>query len=251
LSTPAKLAPEAQQAKIKAHKRLHGECNVPQGWAEDPKLGKWINKQRAYKKSMYRGVRSPGMTAARAAKLAALGLVWSLPAGKESVWEAQLAKLMAYTRKHGDCSVPQSWAEDPRLGRSAYHQRALKKRLDRGEPSPGITAARAAKLDTLGLAWELSIAATSKQRSEGHLNDAGWEAQLVKLKAYRRRHGDCNVKKRWAEDPQLGRWVDNQRTRKKALERGEPSKGMTPARTVKLDAFAGRLRLGAPEMMRV
>jgi hypothetical protein len=30
--------------------------------------------------------------------------------------EAQLAKLEAYTRMHGDCIVPQGWAEGPWLG---------------------------------------------------------------------------------------------------------------------------------------
>ena len=32
------------------------------------------------------------------------------------------------------------------------------KQLDRGEPSGGMTAARAAKLEALGFAWELTAA---------------------------------------------------------------------------------------------
>jgi hypothetical protein len=86
-------------------------------------------------------------------------------------------------------------------------------------------------------AWELSAAAISKRQNEGGRDNSRREAQLAKLKAYRQRHDDCNVPKRWEEDPQLGRWVDNQRTRKKALERGEPSRGMTAARTAKLEAI--------------
>jgi hypothetical protein len=54
---------------------------------------------------------------------------------------------------------------------------------------------------------------------------------------YKRRHGDCNVPRCWAVDAQLGKWVGNQRTRKKALDRGEPSKGMTAARAAKLEAL--------------
>jgi hypothetical protein len=38
---------------------------------------------------------------------------------------------------------------------------------------------------------------------------AVWEAQLVRLAAYKEAHADCNVPKRWAEDPPLG-WADNQ-----------------------------------------
>jgi hypothetical protein len=54
---------------------------------------------------------------------------------------------------------------------------------------------------------------------------------------YRRRHGDCNVPQGWAEDPKLGRWVKRQRAGKRALDRGEPSEGMTVAREAKLEAI--------------
>ena len=49
---------------------------------------------------------------------------------------------------------------------------------------------------------------------------------------------------RWAEEPGLGIWVMNQRARKKALDRGEPSEGMTAERMAKLEAlgFAWALR---------
>ena len=43
-------------------------------------------------------------------------------------------------------------------------QRTLKRRLDRGEPSEGMTAERAARLTALGFGW-------------GGL-EVGWEAQL-------------------------------------------------------------------------
>ena len=151
--------------------------------------------------------------------------------GVRDSWEAQLAKLEAYKRSHGDCNVPVTWAKDPRLGKWVRHQRTRKKALDRGEPSERMTAARAAKLDALGFVWELSAAA------HGGRDDAGWEGWLAKLKAYKQEHGDCNVQQGWAEDPPLGRWVDRQRQFKKKLDRGEPSKGMTAARAAKLEAL--------------
>jgi hypothetical protein len=143
-----------------------------------------------------------------------------MPPEEDVVCEQHLTSLRAYKCRHGDCNVPRHWAEDPPLGRWVDKQRARKKMLDRGEPSEGMTAARVAKLEALGFAWQLL---------------AGWEAQLAKLEAYKQRHGDCNVPQGWAEDPPLGRWVREQRTYKKALERGEPRKGMTAARVVKLD----------------
>jgi hypothetical protein len=188
------------------------------------------------------------MTAARAAKLDALGFAWELSAAAlskqhsearrdDAGWDVQLAKLEAYKRKRGDCNVPVSWAEDKPFGSWIKKQRGWKKALDRGEPCHGMTAARAAKLDALGFAWELSTVATSKQRSEGNRSVAGWEAQLAKLQGYKARHGDCNVPRGWAEDPGLGNWANTQRTYKKKLDRGEASGGMTATRVARLEAL--------------
>jgi hypothetical protein len=71
----------------------------------------------------------------------------------DAQWEARLAQLEAYMRTHGDCNVPQGWAEDPPLGSWVNKQRKGKLKLDRGEPSLGMTAARAAQLDKLGFNW--------------------------------------------------------------------------------------------------
>jgi hypothetical protein len=229
-------------AKLKKYKRKHGNCNVPQGWAEDPRLGTWVRTQRTCKKALDRGDPSEGMTVGRAARLEALGFTWArsksgaaLP--NEAAWEAQLARLAAYKAAYGDCNVLRRWAEEPPLGRWIGKQRVCKKALDRGDPSPGITAARAAKLEALGFAWALSAATISEHQSEGQRDDAGWEAQLAKLKKYKRKHGNCNVPQSWAEDARLGTWVRTQRTCKKALDRGDPSPGMTVGRAARLEAL--------------
>jgi hypothetical protein len=240
---------EAQLAKLKIYKQRHGDCNVPQGWAEDPKLGRWVDNQRTRKKALDRGEPSRGMTAARVAKLDALGFAWKMSAaaiGKaitrsgnrdHAGWEAQLTKLKVYKRRHGDCNVPQKWAEDPPLGRWVDKQRGYKKKLDCGEASRGMTAERGAKLEALGFAWQLSAKAIGKQLREGNRDNAGWEAQLAKLKVYKRRHGDCKVPQKWAEDKPLGKWVSRQRRGKKALNRGEPGDEITAARAATLDAL--------------
>ena len=59
-----------------AYKAVHGDCNVRQGWVEGPWLGEWVSKQRMRKRKLDRGEPSEGMTAARAARLTALGFVW-------------------------------------------------------------------------------------------------------------------------------------------------------------------------------
>jgi hypothetical protein len=147
----------------------------------------------------------------------------------------------AYKRAHGDCNVPQRWATDQRLGNWVNEQRNYKKALDRGEPKPIITAARVAKLDGLGFAWEMTAAAISKQISKGNRDDAGWAAQLAKLKAYKRKHGDYNVPNHWAEDPGLGRWVRVQRVSKKVLELGKPQPRTTAARVRRHPGYCGAM----------
>jgi hypothetical protein len=246
-----------QLALLRKYRRKHGDCNVPRGWTEDPQLGDWVNYQRQGKKALDHGEPSKGMTAARAAKLEALGFAWELSAATiskqisegardDAGWEAQLAKLAAYKRRHGDCNVPRGWTEDPPLGRWVGTQRKFKKALDHGEPSEGMNAARVGRLDALSFAWQLSAAAISKQNvREGSRDDAGWEAQLAKLKTYKQKHGDCNVPQCWAEDPPLGRWVGTQRKFKKALDRGEPSPRITAARVAKLDKLGFEWELSA------
>ena len=64
---------EAQLARLAAHKVAHGDCNVPQRWAEDLRFGSWVNNQRAGKRKLDRGEPCRGMTAKRAARLTAVG----------------------------------------------------------------------------------------------------------------------------------------------------------------------------------
>jgi hypothetical protein len=224
---------EAQLARLAAYKAAHGNCSVPWGLAEDPQLGRWVDKQRTYKKKLDRGEPSEGLTTARAAKLTALGFAWDPPnlRSHEAEWEAQLARLVVYKAEHGDCNVPQGWAEDPRLSNWVNNQRALKRKLDRGEPCNGMTAERAARLTALGFAFDAPSGGASLP------NKAAWEAQLARLAAYQAEHGDCNVPRRWAEDPRLGNWVSHQRKLKRKLDRGEPSLGMTVERAARLMAL--------------
>jgi hypothetical protein len=217
----APVAWEENFAKLEAYKGEYGDCNVPQRWAEDPQLGTWVTKQRHCKKRLERGEPNLGMTVARAAKLDALGFAWSPATSWLDKWEAWLARLKLYKAAHGDCNVPQRWAEDPQLGTWVLNQRQAKKRLDRGELSPRMTAARMAKLDALGFAWDQCA-------------PVAWEENFAKLVAYKGEYGDCNVPQRWAEDPQLANWVATQRKCKKGLDRGELNSGMTAARVAKL-----------------
>jgi hypothetical protein len=151
---------EAQLAKLREYKAAHGDCNVPQGWAADPRLGGWVSTQRKRKKALDRGDPNPCIRPARVAKLDALGFAWEPgPAVRargrpdDAGWEAQLAKLTTYKQEHGNCNVPRGWDDDVRLANWVNDQRRFKRALDRGEDHPHVTAARVAKLDALGFNW--------------------------------------------------------------------------------------------------
>ena len=69
--------------KLKEYQRTHGDCIVPRDWAEDQGLSTWVKNQRHFKKKLGRGESSDGMTAARAAKLEALGFFEPPAASKQ------------------------------------------------------------------------------------------------------------------------------------------------------------------------
>jgi hypothetical protein len=205
---------EAQLARLAAYKASHGDCHVPVNWAEDLRLASWVRTQRGCKRKLDRGETMAGdsyeIMAERVGRLAALGFDWDPPRGPQNrgLWDAQLARLAAYKVAHGDCNVPTKWVEDPRLGGWVGNQRNFKRKLDRGEPSHGMTVERAAKLTALGFTWD-PLAAGGGQSIESRSKDAQWEAQLAQLAAYRAEHGDCNVPARWTEDPRLATWIGN------------------------------------------
>jgi hypothetical protein len=62
---PCKAAWEAQLARLVAYKAAHGDCNVRQGCAEDPRLANWVNNQRSHKRKLDKCKPSEGMTAVR------------------------------------------------------------------------------------------------------------------------------------------------------------------------------------------
>jgi hypothetical protein len=144
-------------------------------------------------------------------------------------WKAKLVKLATYKAKYGDCNVPLRWAEDPSLANWVMTQRATKRKFDHGEPQGRMTSERVVKLTALGFMWDPG--------SGAQVNDVKWKAKLVKLATYKAKYGDCNVPLRWAEDPQLGKWANDQRSNKRKLDRGEPCEAMTVERAARLTAL--------------
>jgi hypothetical protein len=59
-----------------AYQAAKRNCNVPWEWAENPQLGNWVSTQRMQKRKLDEG-KASSMTAARVARLEALGFRWA------------------------------------------------------------------------------------------------------------------------------------------------------------------------------
>ena len=161
-------------------KEEHGHCDVPQGWSENPQLGKWTNRQRTVFK---RGELSPD----RLERLEALGFDWDPVV---TFWERMFSALARFKEEHGHCDVPQGWSENPQLGKWTNRQRTVFKR---GELSPD----RLERLEALGFNW--GTVATFRER------------MFSELARFKEEHGHCDVPAKWSENPQLRTWVNKQR----------------------------------------
>jgi hypothetical protein len=174
---------EEMFAALKAYKEEHGDCNVPIGWPDNPRLAVWVREQRRFDKKQ-RGQ----LSSEKVRRLKELGLDWN---PLETAWEEMFVALQAYKEEHGDCNVPHHWADNPKLGRWVGTQRYQR---SKGKLNP----TRIHRLEAIGFVWDRA--------------EATWEKMFAALKDYKNEHGDCNVPQQWPRNPSLAAWVSKQRT---------------------------------------
>ena len=97
-----------------------------------------------------------------------------------------------YKERFGDCNVPTTWEENPKLAIWVSKQRQRQR-------DGTLSVDRKARLDELGLEWAPL--------------DANWETMFAKLKRYKDEHGHCNVG-RADGNRKLALWVTHQRVSK-------------------------------------
>ena len=160
--------PDAWDEHFTALRRFvkkHGHARVPQQFADDPALGRWVFSQRqAYAAELERADgREPRctsrITAARIKKLQCIGFEWTLV--NPDTWDERFAALRRFVKKHGHARVPQRFADDPALGMWVERQRqayaAELERKEGREPrcAGRITSARIKKLQRIGFEWRV------------------------------------------------------------------------------------------------
>lgn len=190
--------------QLTEYKTKHGNCNVPVQYEANPQLGRWVNKQRIEYLIRSRGDDHHCITQERIDALNDIDFCWGLVRSPKEEWPVRYRQLKLYREEHGDCNVPHEYPENESLGhwvsyqRWDYSQRMLGNNANENESSSDLSDKRIKALNAIQFTW--------------NVNQEGWDQRCAQLMDYKRKHGDCNVPMDYEEIPQLGAWVQTQRT---------------------------------------
>jgi hypothetical protein len=181
--------------QLVAFQKQHGHCNVVQGPEKHPQLAAWVSAQRTKNN---KGTLSDG----RIARLDQLGFVWDYQKmTTQETWMKWYRELEAYAREHGNAHVPKRYVKNPPLASWIWQQRKRKngtKKRDDGTADE-MTDEQVGLLDRLGFYW--------------NKREAEWMKRFEALKAFRDKHGHCDLELVPDADAKLYRWaVMTQRT---------------------------------------
>ena len=121
------------------YRNIHGDCEVPSRWKENPQLANWVSNQRTRKKQNL-------LSQEEHSSLNQLGFSWELR--ERGTWEDRFEEVVAYRNLHGDCNIPTTYPENPKLGRFVN---ATRVQNNRGTLSPE----RKRRLDEIGFVWQI------------------------------------------------------------------------------------------------
>jgi hypothetical protein len=184
---------------LTAYKEQHGDCEVPQRYTEDRRLGAWVGNQRRDREKLSAGQRK---------RLDDLGFDWRTRQEREEFdWNEKFKRLKEYRQIYGHCKVPQSsvddeltpWVEELGSWVSAQRHNYKKGKLSSDHNS---------KLESLQFEWVLQ---QSSKNRDTTIVDEKWHIQYLKLVDFHKEHGHCIVPSFYDIDKSLGMWVGRQR----------------------------------------
>jgi hypothetical protein len=94
-------------SELADYREIHGNCNVPNRYSENAKLGSWVSTQRCQYR-LHRQGKASYMTLPHIQELESLGFEWKPP----SAWEERFSELTEYRKIHGHCNVPKSCSDE-------------------------------------------------------------------------------------------------------------------------------------------
>ena len=131
-----------------------------------------------------------------------LGLTWKRR--EVGTWDDRLAEVAAFKANYGHCEIPFRYPKNPKLGRFVNNMRSQRN-------SGRLSADRIKKLDAIGFLWGSNRLA----EVAGEGINAAWKTRFDELQRYKQAQGNCDVPWKWQDNPQLGRWVSQQRQDRK------------------------------------
>jgi hypothetical protein len=179
--------------RLKQYHAEHGNSDVPDRYEGDSQLAKWVSKQREQRKKNALSDEQVGL-------LDEIGFTWKHR--DRGSWDDRLAEVIAFKEKQGHCDIPMTITDPPKLAAFINNTRSQRN-------SGTLSAGRIAKLDAVGFVWDKST-----KIGEDGMNDA-WKVRFDELVQYNKMHGNCDVPTCSKENPQLGNWVNQQRTLKR------------------------------------
>ena len=205
--------------QLKKYKLAHGDCLVPHGYDNDNAFAEWIHRQRTTHAAM---IKDPEQTSElvkmRMQKLEDLDFNFTV---HEDKWMDNYEQLKKYKAKHGNCTVPTHYAENPRLGRWTHTQRHQRRQQAKGKRTC-MTNERIALLDEIGFHWEVRTAFQNPR--------ATWQQRYDELRFFHLKHGHFRISPQ--DDPLLHTWAIEQRARLRniAVKGQGSSRRMSPDR---------------------
>lgn len=137
--------------KLIQYKLQNGHCSVPHAYLAEPKLARWVKRQRFQHKKFECKDPTSTMTAVRIEELNSIGFVWQSHA---SAWQTKFNELKAFQEVEGRCNVPSNYQKNLPLAAWIRCQRRHCRLWRSGSSSTTMTAERYELLASLGFPFE-------------------------------------------------------------------------------------------------
>jgi len=130
-------------------RKIFGHCHVPHYYQQNVPLAQWVKRQRYQYKLKDNGKRST-LSDERIQSLNKIEFIWN---SHDAVWEERWNELLLFKQMYGDCIVPSTYNDNPRLAVWVKRQRRQYKLYNEGKAT-SMTNERIAKLEKLEFAWD-------------------------------------------------------------------------------------------------
>ena len=137
---------------LREYKMMNDHCRVPQTFKENPKLGRWVKKQRFLYNNVQTG-KGTKINPEKIARLESIGFDWGKKYPPPQSWDDMFERLEGFYRKMGHCRIPFQPANPSALAKWTACQRAEYKRFRKNRDSL-LTKDRMDRLREIGFDWK-------------------------------------------------------------------------------------------------